>query len=303
MPLEFANNKMWRHGPDYLLKFEDKWPLNKFDLSPLPTSEAKITLKQTTIESNFLLNKCSTLNKLTRVIAYISRFTNNTRDKNKDSRTLGYLTTKEYQNACNIIIKLVQREKYGKELKSLQKNQSVDTLSELKTLNPYLVVNGIIRVGGRLENALTLGQKNGIILPKHHVTTLIISEVHMKYFHCGTNATLNAVRYRYWPISGRAQVKAVPRQCVRCARAKPRNNNYIMGSLPAPRVQPSSPFIHTGVDFCGPFVLKERKFRNKNTIKVYVSIFVCFATKACHLEVVDNLTSEAFIAALERFFA
>lgn len=34
-----------------------------------------------------------------------------------------------------------------------------------------------------------------------------------------------------------------------------------------------------------------------------MSIFVCFATKACHLEVVDSLTSKAFISTLERFFA
>lgn len=76
-----------------------------------------------------------------------------------------------------------------------------------------------------------------------------------------------------------------------------------MGNLPAPRVSPSFPFASTGVDYCGPFHIKQIKFRNRNTIKVYVSIFVCFTTKACHIEVVHDLTSEAFIAALERFFA
>ncbi|XP_033179288.1 uncharacterized protein LOC117152278 [Bombus impatiens] len=38
-------------------------------------------------------------------------------------------------------------------------------------------------------------------------------------------------------------------------------------------------------------------------IKVYVAIFLCLAVKAVHIEFVDDLTSEAFIAALRRFIA
>ena len=36
---------------------------------------------------------------------------------------------------------------------------------------------------------------------------------------------------------------------------------------------------------------------------MYISLFVCFATKAIHLEIVSNLTTEACIAALKRFVA
>lgn len=189
------------------------------------------------------------------------------RNKNKILRNSGKLSTQEYQNARDLIIKLIQRENYEKELVSLKKKQSVDNLSESKALNPYTDIKGIIRVGGRLENASTLHQKNPIILPKHYVTTLIIRSVHPTYFHCGVNSTLNAVRYNYWPIDGRAQVRTILIQCVRFTRAKPRENNYIMDSLPAPRVQPSIPFLHTGVDFCGPFGLKEKNLETRKLLK------------------------------------
>ncbi|XP_076660789.1 uncharacterized protein LOC143364215 [Halictus rubicundus] len=69
------------------------------------------------------------------------------------------------------------------------------------------------------------------------------------------------------------------------------------------RVTETRPFTNIGVDYCGPFFIKERKFRNRAKIKVYVAVFICFSTKAIHLEVVSDMTTEAFVAALKRFIA
>ncbi|XP_046142171.1 uncharacterized protein LOC123988283 [Osmia bicornis bicornis] len=76
-----------------------------------------------------------------------------------------------------------------------------------------------------------------------------------------------------------------------------------MGNLPTARVTESRPFTNVGVDYCGPFFIKERKHRNLNRVKVYVAVFVCLAVKAIHLELVSELTTEAFLAALRRFIA
>ena len=65
----------------------------------------------------------------------------------------------------------------------------------------------------------------------------------------------------------------------------------------------SRPFTNVGVDYCGPFYIKEKRERNRRQIKVYVAIFICLAVKAVHIELVGDLTSEAFIAALRRFIA
>ncbi|XP_066596904.1 uncharacterized protein [Prorops nasuta] len=74
-----------------------------------------------------------------------------------------------------------------------------------------------------------------------------------------------------------------------------------MGELPSSRVRPALPFAHTGVDSCGPFFIKERKYRNRNRIKVYVCVFICMVVKAVHFEVVSDMTTEGFLAALRRF--
>lgn len=46
-----------------------------------------------------------------------------------------------------------------------------------------------------------------------------------------------------------------------------------------------------GVDYCGPFFIKEKRHRNRNKIKVYAAIFVRMSTKAVHLEIVGDLTT------------
>ena len=75
-----------------------------------------------------------------------------------------------------------------------------------------------------------------------------------------------------------------------------------MGDLPLERVKPSKPFTHTGVDCAGPFELRKSKRANKSE-KVYLCLFVCFATKAIHLEIVTSLSTPDFIACLRRFIA
>jgi hypothetical protein len=74
-----------------------------------------------------------------------------------------------------------------------------------------------------------------------------------------------------------------------------------MGQLPSARV--SRPLVNAGINYVGPFEIKSSNTRSKTTTKSYVALFICMTTKAIHLELVSNLTSETFIAALKRFIA
>lgn len=95
--------------------------------------------------------------------------------------------------------------------------------------------------------------------------------------------------------------RKVAHKCVICFRNKPKPLSQIMGQLPADRVTPKRPFLVTGVDFAGPITTLVNRGRGRKTNKSYVSLFVCFATKAMHIEVVSDLSSASFIAALRRF--
>lgn len=76
-----------------------------------------------------------------------------------------------------------------------------------------------------------------------------------------------------------------------------------MGDLPEPRVTPARAFSRSGVDFAGPVYVLNSKGRGAKTSKAYICIFICMAVKAIHLELVSDLTADAFIAAFKRFVA
>ncbi|GBM22257.1 hypothetical protein AVEN_273442-1 [Araneus ventricosus] len=76
-----------------------------------------------------------------------------------------------------------------------------------------------------------------------------------------------------------------------------------MGNLPVERITPTFPFNVCGVDFIGPRLVKPVAQRRITAHKMSVATFVCFITKAVHFELETDLTIEAFIACLKRFFA
>jgi hypothetical protein len=76
-----------------------------------------------------------------------------------------------------------------------------------------------------------------------------------------------------------------------------------MEELPSPRVQASRTFQIIGIDYAGPIQLRIGLHPSKIIVKCYISLFVCFSTKALHIEVVTSVTTEAFLAALRRFIA
>ncbi|XP_011699455.1 PREDICTED: uncharacterized protein LOC105456830 [Wasmannia auropunctata] len=139
-----------------------------------------------------------------------------------------------------------------------------------------------------------------ILLSSHHFTKLVVSYYHKKLFHAGAQTTLSAIREEFWPILAKNLVKRMIRNCVGCRKVNPKASWPIMGQLPAVRVNMARPFWNTGVDYCGPFYVRDRVRRNCKRYKAYVAIFVCMATKAVHIELVEDLTTEAFLAAMKR---
>ncbi|KAL4083194.1 hypothetical protein QTP88_028524 [Uroleucon formosanum] len=116
-------------------------------------------------------------------------------------------------------------------------------------------------------------------------------------------ALLASIRDRYWPLNGRNTARSIVNKCVICFKTKPFTFQPVMGDLPKERIQPGRAFATTGMDFAGPVKIKVSTRRNAQTLKAYICVFVCFATKAVHIELVSDLSTDAFLAALRRFWS
>lgn len=202
------------------------------------------------------------------------------------------------------VIKILQKILFPDELHALQNKNSITKSSKLAALNPVLD-DGIIKVDGRLSEAdLDHQAKHPIVLARHHVTTLIIIDAHHRCLHGGVQLTLNTIRQSYWILHPRAQVKSVIFKCIKCAKVRSRLASQIMATLPRERViKPNRPFTDCGVDYAGPLQLRILGGRGRKAHPGYVVVFVCFAVKAIHLEVVSDYSSPTFIAAFKRFIS
>ncbi|XP_062541040.1 uncharacterized protein LOC134209076 [Armigeres subalbatus] len=300
---DFLQSKLWKNGPSWLKESPSKWMTEssettptEVDLEPRLTTQANIT----STKSNSIFSVRSTLLPLVRIVAWCFRFSSNCR-KADQRETSAFLTVWEINKAKLALVRLVQEETFPEDIKSLKKTYQVSSKSFLKLLGPF-VDKEVIRVGGRLRHSLEdYSVRHPAVLPQSHVFThMLINFYHQKIHHGGHQATLAVMRQEFWPIHGKRAVTSTLRKCQRCFRFNPKPTQQPMGQLPSARVRPARPFLKTGIDYCGPFYLKPYH-RRAAPPKTYIAVFVCFTTKAIHLELVMDLSTAGFISALRRF--
>ncbi|XP_038116630.1 uncharacterized protein LOC119768912 [Culex quinquefasciatus] len=171
---------------------------------------------------------------------------------------------------------------------------------EATVVQPATLKEGVIRVGGRLGNSdRNENFKHPIIIPgNHHFSKLLADCLHLRLFHAGTQLMLATMRQKFWPLRGRDLCRQTTHQCKDCFKAKPQLLQQFMGQLPTPRTIAARPFTNTGVDYFGPVYI--RQGYRRGPVKAYVAVFVCFGTKAVHLELVSDLSTAKFLQALRR---
>ena len=96
--------------------------------------------------------------------------------------------------------------------------------------------SGILRVGGRLENAqIDYEAKHQILLPyNHHISCLIIMAHHELVGHFGTEYVLASLRQKYWIVKDRAMVRKVIERCLICRRYNVITHRLPMSALISP---------------------------------------------------------------------
>ncbi|GFU53380.1 integrase catalytic domain-containing protein [Trichonephila clavipes] len=117
--------------------------------------------------------------------------------------------------------------------------------------------------------------------------------LHKKLFHVGPQGLLNAVILRFWALAGRNLARKTVQTCEVCFKCKPISSSQIMGNLPYERVNMASPISVTGLDLGGPYFVAYKNQRKGILNKIYVCVCICIETRAFHLEILSDLTSDA----------
>ncbi|XP_028517549.1 uncharacterized protein LOC110247780 [Exaiptasia diaphana] len=248
-----------------------------------------------------LIERYSSWNRLKRAVAWLLKF--KLWLQTKKTCQSKSLTVNDLNQAETTIIKHIQRQAYPEVIKVFNGSDHRQVKAKLKGLpsslhglSPIIDEQGVLRVGGRLENSSVRHQ---IILPRcHRVTDLIIQACHEDCGHLGESYVLSHLRQRYWVIKGKSAVRRVIGKCFLCKRMNSLPMTQMMGELPKERVKPDDPpFTSVGVDFFGPIYVRQRR----SHVKRYGCIFTCLATRATHIEVVESLDTDSFINAYRRF--
>ena len=147
----------WLHGPKFLRTHKSEWQSIKVELDlsgddpevkKEVKSHASAIVSSPVLHIDKLLQHYSSWIKLKKAVAWLLRYKDFLRGHRKFE---GYLTAKELKEAEVNILRHVQSSNYGKECKSLLKDESVGKDSSIRSLTPVMGEDGLIRVGGRSD--------------------------------------------------------------------------------------------------------------------------------------------------------
>ncbi|KAG1930139.1 hypothetical protein F2P79_022561 [Pimephales promelas] len=289
----------WFSGPSFLWKKE----MVSSDVVPeLPVGDPEVRKTQTfhteTTESKDLVDHLSKFSSWSNAVKAIARLLRRVK-KNKSNSPA---SVSEQEQARCLILKGVQKQVYQKEMDVLSQGKQLPCHNRLHHLDTFIDTDGMIKVGGRLSHSsCTHVFKHPLILPKeHHVTKLIIAHHHESVKHQGKGFTINAIRSSgYWIPGMNRVVTSYIHNCVTCRKLRKSAEGQRMSDLPVERVESSPPFVYCGMDCFGPFMTKEGRKQHKR----YGLILTCFCSRAVHIEMLEDMSTDAFINSLRCFIA
>ena len=310
-PSELLEHHLWWSGPEWLRFVPANWP-KQSSLPPNEPSdeEREICLHVTVVPRTTVvqIEHFSSFDRLKRVTAWAMRFIHNCVRKKNQLNALNvspFLTVEELNGAEIYLLSIAQQEHFADEICSIQGKSAIPDSSSILPLHPFMDSNGLLRIGGRDQNSkLPYSTQHPIILHgKHALTKLIIRSEHLRLLHAGPTLLTASLGRRFHIVVGTKAIRSLTRGCTTCRRNAAKPQPQLLGQLPKERVTPDLVFDKVGVDYAGPIYIKHGYVRKPTIVKAYICVFVSLSVKAVHLELVSDLTSDAFIACFRRFIA
>lgn len=301
LPSDLVKHLLYWSGPAFLKDNVNTWDMSVSVVPIEHLPEAKVISLSVQIDpEGEWFSRFSSYHNMVRVVAWMRRFVGRVR---KQKYTSEFLNREELDDSLIILVKQSQTCWLSKLHVDLARGRPAQR--SLAGLRPFIDTRGVICVGGRLTRSnLTSAEKQPILLAREsHLSVLLARHWHLVTCHSGPRVITSLITRQFWIISVRAVIRRVIGQCTTCVRTLAQSPHPVMADLPSSRVQMCRPFTRVGIDYAGPLSMRECRLRKARQYKIYVAVFVCMATKAVHLEVVSELSTNAFLAAFDRFVA
>jgi len=156
--------KLWWEGPRWLSRFDDRLQyemrltnLSQEEIDAIKseqTSELRVFLTTDNSKQLILvsLNKYSSLAKVERVLARIFRFISNCK-LDRVKRKFDNISIDEINKVTQLLVIEIQKIHFADEVLDLRTGKQIKTSSKLLSLSPFIDKNGLLRVGGRIQNS------------------------------------------------------------------------------------------------------------------------------------------------------
>lgn len=175
-PNQLIDHPLWWNGPIRLSLESASWKHSPKNQIQPTTLEMKKSFLIMPVNDTFdtILSHCSSLGKAQRVTAYVRRWFL------KHSKRNAPLSMAEITSANKSLIRHTQQIIFADEYNDLLNKKPISRKSKLLSLNPFIDLDHIIRVGGRLKNAnIPYPVRHPMIIPKRsRLTELIIDSAH-----------------------------------------------------------------------------------------------------------------------------
>ena len=193
-----------------------------------------------------------------------------------------------------LLFRIIQKECFPEEFRSLTANHKVQRDSKLIQFRPFLGDDGLIRASRRLQlSDLEEDTKHPVIMADHVLTVLLFRFIHESNMHLGVEGCVALARRRFATIACRRLFRRIQTRCTVCKRFDGPSGSEVSPPLPVDRVTLQRPFSVVGIDqlvlWWQKFPVLAERFGFSWLCVLRLELSICNLFRVCRLKTLSSL--------------
>ena len=138
-----------------------------------------------------------------------------------------------------------------------------------------------------------------ILMYKDPLSYIFMTTIHNED-HSGVTRTVNKSRRKFWIIRARRLADYIKQHCYTCRTLDIELAKQKMAPLPISRTRIAPAFYSISLDLFGPIMIRD-SVKKRTHMKVWGVIFNCTVSRAIHLDITANYSTDEILQTIMRF--